>query len=57
LNFKGMLLLHMAQSMAQGGSAQFCTKPGLALVGDLGDEVSAVGCVGAAVVGHCFGKI
>jgi nicotinamide mononucleotide (NMN) deamidase PncC len=43
--------------MAQGSSAQFCAKPGLALVGDLGDEASAAKDMGAAVVGHCFGKI
>lgn len=42
--------------MAQGRSAQFCAKPGLALGCNLGDEVGAAGCIGAAVVGHWFGK-
>jgi nicotinamide mononucleotide (NMN) deamidase PncC len=43
--------------MTQGRSTQFGAKPGLALVGDLGDEASAAKDMGAAVVGHCLGKI
>jgi len=43
--------------MARGSSAQVCTKPGLAAIGDLGDEVDAAGRIGAAVVRHCLGKI
>lgn len=31
--------------------------PGLAVVRDLGDEVGAARRMGAAVVGHCLGKI
>ncbi len=56
-NQKRMLLLNVLQSMAESRSAKLCAKPGLALVGDLGDEVGAAECMGAAVVGHWFEEI